>query len=903
MPSNNRNKKQTNQDKTKPYRVPRKAQANLKRKSSASNRNNRKNGTNRDNSATKKVKTVSVKTKGKNETDRKNKTSKHPKLVMALKVFVVIFLLLCVIVAGVVTAMFFGVFGDDFEISKEELVIGAANSVVLDKDGNEIANLSKDEKRKIVSLDEMADYLPKAYVAIEDKRFYEHDGVDWKRTAGAIANTVFKGGSAYGGSTITQQLVKNITGDKEASGIAGIMRKVKEWSKAYQVERMISKNQILELYLNILFVGGGNIHGVELGSQYYFNKSAKDLDLAECAFLAGINNSPNEYNPYDTSKDQEKVKNLIKKRTLTVLSEMKDQGYITNEDEYNAAVAKVETGLTFTKGNVNTTSNYSYHTDATIKQIVEQVMEEKNVSREFAEKYVYSSGLTIYSTEDPTIQARVEEEFNKSKYIVVGADKNKDGSLKNDHTQAGMAIIDYKTGNVVAVGGSLGEKYASGWNRATQMVKQTGSSIKPIADVAPGLQEKVITAATIYDDVKTDFGNYAPKDDGNHWRYLINVREFIKTSQNVPAVKIMRELTPGKSIDYLRKMGITTLYKNGEDPNKNDEVLSLAIGGVSDGVSPLQMAAAYGTIANDGVYITPTFYTKVVDSNGNIVLTPKQEKTRVISEQNAYITRSITEEPLKSGGTATYCAISGMEVCAKTGTTDNSYDRWLCGMTPYYSAAVWYGYDVNEEVRKNVDGRNPAGQIWSAVMKDIHKNLPNAQFNKPSGIQEAKVCSITGCLATSSCTKTYTEIFTEDNMPEKCEGHGTQRICTDSNKVANEYCPQDKVKTISYGGTIPKETLGLWKPVGAATSTSREKVTGTCTIHTKPVEKPKENNTTNTAGNTTTGGNATNNNTTGGNTNTGKNETGKNTAGGTTGGNTTGNTATGGETNNTNKKP
>ena len=355
-------------------------------------------------------------------------------------------------------------------------------------------------------------------------------------------------------------------------------------------------------------------------------------------------------------------------------------------------------------------------------------------------------------------------------------------------------------------------------------------------------------------------------------------------------------------------MGITSLYKNGEDPNKNDEVLSLAIGGISDGVSPLQMAAAYATIANDGVYITPTFYSKVVDVNGNTVLTPKQEKTRVISEQNAYITRSITEEPLKSGGTATYCAIPGMEVCAKTGTTDNSYDRWLCGMTPYYSAAVWYGYDSNEEVRNNVDGHNPAGQIWSSVMKDIHKNLPNANFNKPSGIQEAKVCSITGCLATSSCTKTYTEMFTEDNMPEKCEGHGSQKICTESNKVANEYCPADKVKTVSYGGTVPKESLGLWKPVGVATSTSKEKVIGVCTIHTKPAEKTKENNTNTAGGNTTTAGNTVKNNTTtnnitGGNNNKPVNETGKNNSGSTTPGNTTGNTTTGGATNNTNKKP
>ena len=402
---------------------------------------------------------------------------------MALKILFVIFLLLCVIGAGVIAGMFFGLFGDEFEITKEELKIGAANSVIVDTNGTVIANLSGDEKRKIVTLEDMADYLPKAYVAIEDERFYKHHGVDFKRTAGAIVNTLM-GNSSYGGSTITQQLVKNITKDDESSGLAGIFRKVKEWAKAYQVERMISKDQILELYLNILFVGSSNLHGVELGAEYYFNKSAKDLDLAECAFMAGINNSPNAYDPFDESKDNsEKIKN----RTLTVLGKMKELGYIENEDEYNSAVEKVKAGLTFTKGEINTGTTYSYHTDAVIEQVISQVMEEKDISRQLAENYVYSSGLTIYSTVDNDIQARLEEEYKKDKYIKKGVDKNTDGSIKNEHTQSGMAVVDYKTGYVVGVAGGLGEKNGAGWNRATQMKKQTGSSIKPIADVAPAL--------------------------------------------------------------------------------------------------------------------------------------------------------------------------------------------------------------------------------------------------------------------------------------------------------------------------------------------------------------------------------------------------------------------------------
>ena len=238
----------------------------------------------------------------------------------------------------------------------------------------------------------------------------------------------------------------------------------------------------------------------------------------------------------------------------------------------------------------------------------------------------------------------------------------------------------------------------------------------------------------------------------------------------------MVELTPKKSLEYLQNMGISSL-----DP-VTDNVLSLALGGMTSGVSPLEMASAYGTIANDGVYISPTFYTSVTDANGNTVLTPKQETRQVISKQNAYIMKTIIQEPVKSGGTATYCAIPGIDVAAKTGTTDNDYDRWLCGFTPYYSAATWYGYDNSETVYYN---GNPAGQIWDAVMTDIHKDLPSATFVRPEGIVEKTVCRTTGCLASKKCTNTYTEIFTEDNLPQQCKNHKK----------------------------VPKETLGLWTPL------------------------------------------------------------------------------------------
>ena len=740
----------------------------------------------------KQKKEAKLQAKKEKKAKKEEKRKKHRILKFFIKFFlIIIIILLLALIAGMwgFAGLLLGWYGnEDIQMSKEDLEIKVSNSVIVDQNGTVLADLSGDEKRKIITLEDMADDLPNAYIAIEDERFYEHSGVDFKRTAGAIANTLLNGNSSYGGSTITQQLVKNITNDNESTGIEGIKRKIREWQRAYQVERMISKEQILELYLNILFVGANNLHGVELGAEYYFNKSAKDLSLAECAFMAGINHSPNSYNPYNTAVDNsEKIKN----RTITVLDKMKELGYIS-EEEYQNAVTEVQNGLQFGTGEIMGGSVFSYHTDAVISQVVEQVMEEKNMTEQMAKNYVYSSGLTIHSTVDMNIQNRLEEEYAKEKYVIRGRERNSDGTLLNEHSQSGMAIVDYKTGNVVAVAGGFGEKTSAGWNRATQMEKQTGSSIKPLADVAPALQEKIITAATVYDDSSTRFGkNYEPKNY-NGFKGLINIRSFIRTSQNIPAVKIMVELTPKKSLEYLQNMGISSL-----DP-VTDNVLSLALGGMTSGVSPLEMASAYGTIANDGVYISPTFYTSVTDADGNTVLTPKQETRQVISKQNAYIMKTIIQEPVKSGGTATYCAIPGMDVAAKTGTTDNDYDRWLCGFTPYYSAATWYGYDNSETVYFS---GNPAGQIWDAVMTDIHKDLPSATFVRPEGIVERTVCRTTGCLASRNCTNTYTEIFTEDNLPEQCTNHRK----------------------------VPKETLGLWTPLNRNRSRNTNTNTSTNT--------------------------------------------------------------------------
>ncbi len=619
----------------------------------------------------------------------------------------------------------------------------------------QLQDFGDERKKSNITYEEMPDNLKNAYVAIEDERFYSHHGVDIKRTASAIFNYVIHlGSSSFGGSTITQQLVKNLTGDNTDS----IFRKVKEWWKAWLLETTLSKEEILEGYLNIIYVGP-SIYGVDAGAKYYFNKSASELDLEECAFLAGINNSPNSYNPFGETDNSEKIRN----RTITVLDKMLELGYIT-QAEHDEAVSNVESGLNFRNGDVEAAGNgvYSYHTDALITEITNDIENKYNISEEFATNYINMAGLTIHSTQDSSIQSETETECEKRKYVLKSQNAG-------DSSQAAMVVMDHKTGQVLACVGALGEKTeARPFNRATQSLRQTGSSIKPLAILAPAIDKKIITASSVYDDTEKDFENGYHPVDYNKALGNITVRRAVESSQNIPFVEIMEELTPKTSIKYLEKMGITSL-------TENDEGLPLALGGLDKGISPLQMAGAYSTIANDGVYIEPTFYTQIDRKNGSKTLESKQKSKRVFSKEVAYILKSLLTQPVVGeNGTATYCKISGVDVAAKTGTTDENYDRWLCGFTPYYTAVTWYGFDQNETIDFN--GRNPAGLIWANVMARIHAGLQTARFEKPTGVLSATVCSETGMRATTGCPNTYTEYFLWFTTPDTCTKHKGEEL-------------------------------------------------------------------------------------------------------------------------------
>lgn len=761
-----------------------------------------------------------------NKKVKKNKKN-HKKLrTFFMIIFVMVFIAI-VIISGIVVANF-KVAMDEFDTN--DLVIGESNSTILDSEGNVIATLNGDEKRKIISVNEMADYLPDAYIAIEDERFRLHKGVDFKRTAAAILNFVTKAGStSFGGSTITQQLVKNATSDNEKT----IDRKVKEWARAYKVENVFSKDQILETYLNIIFVGQ-DYYGVELGAQYYFNKSAKDLSLAECAFMAGINHSPNAYKPFAEDPDGTRAEK-IKKRTKTVLVKMQELGYINTQEEYDNAIAEVENGLAFSKGGAQG-NVYSYHTDALITYLIEDIAEQKGLSKPLATSYLYGGGLTIHSTQVASIQSAVEAEAKDSKYVL--ASKKNPGT----NAEAAVVVIDHTTGHVVGCVGGLGEKSSSrGLNRASQSVRQTGSAFKPLAVVGPALQERIITASSIYDDVFTVFpGNYKPKNY-NGFKGRITVRQAVETSQNIPFVKIMQELGVEKSKTYLANMGISTL-------TDRDCGLSMAIGGLDKGVSPLEMAAAYATIANNGEYIEPIFYTKVEDSQGNIVLQANQEKHKVFDKDVNYVLQNILQEPVRGGaGTARYCAIGNVDTAAKTGTTNDDYDRWLCGFTTYYTAAAWYGYDVNEEV--NYRGTNPAGLLWSGVMKKIHQNVQPKYFTRPSGIISATICKDSGKCATETCTNIVSDIFVSGSIPGVCEGHVVEEVPPEEvlpEDIGVNIIEENQTNTVD---TTIKPNENKPKPENTNTSKTETKPVNNTVNTATNITNKVENNTTNTTQN------------------------------------------------------
>ncbi len=699
--------------------------------------------------------------------DKKKKGKrKHP----ILKAILILFLVGIIAGVGMVVGFVQSVLNGTGALSKQDFEISQFTTTVYDKNGQVYTQLYSTENRTYDTLSEMSPYLKWAFISIEDERFESHFGIDVKRTAAAVVKWVTTGNSNFGGSTITQQLIKRVTQDDDRSW----QRKAREIIRAVQLEQWLSKDQIIELYMNVIYLGEGS-YGVEQASHVYFNKNAKDLTIAECALIAGLAQAPEGKNPYSNPEG-------AKNRQKLVLSKMLELGKITKEQYYEA----INQELKYEKGTLELASSNSYFIDAVVNQLINDLKKERGVTDVMAQRMVYSNGLEVYTTIDPEIQKTLEEVYEDQKYF-----KLRNGTY-DENIQSAMVIIDYKKGNVVGLVGGSGKKTTQrGLNRATMMVRAPGSTIKPLATYAPGLDLKLFTPATTFDDVpfsyKYSTTTWTPHNSYSTYRGLTSVRKAIEISSNIIAAKAFLTVGAENSYKYLEKFGITSLTQSDKVPG------ALALGGLTRGISPLEHAAAYGALANGGIYMEPKLYTKVIDRNGEVIIQKASKITEVVKPTTAYLITSMLQDVVNgSEATGGSARLSNMPVAGKTGTSNESKDRWFAGYTPYYVASTWVGYDQQKTV--NMSG-NPAAKIWKAVMEKIHKDLPKAQFTKPSGIVEMKVCADSGLLATDACRndrrgdRTKTEKFASDNIPtEECTIHKYVSVCPDSFKLANPTC-------------------------------------------------------------------------------------------------------------------
>lgn len=636
------------------------------------------------------------------------------------------------------------------------------NSVIYynDDDGQQqtLQKLASQENREWVGKDDIPEYLSKAFVSIEDQRFYEHKGVDWKRTFGAAVHWILPGGNSYGGSTITQQLVKNMTEDNDYS----VKRKVTEIMRALTLEKKVDdKDTILELYMNIICFGK-NAYGVQTASKTYFNKPVDQLDLAECALIAGLTQNPAAYNPF-------KYPDAAKERQKAVLYKMYEQGYIS-KSEYDQAVNEQLQYHENTAGQQQKKA-YSYFTDMVITDVVNDLQSQLGYSETYARSLVTSGGLSIYATVDKDVQDTMESVFeNSSNFPSISEDGVK--------PQAAMMVVDPKTGHILGVVGGRGEKTASlVLNRATQSKRSPGSSLKPLATYAPALDQGLITPYSVLTDmpVFNNNGKAWPRNENRTYAGQTTIMQAVADSTNTIAVSVMDKLTPQSAYNFLtEKLGFTSLSKSDID------YAPMALGGLTDGVTVREMAQGYTALANYGEYSTAVSYTKVVDANGETILSNEDNQPTQIFEHPEFTPYYVNDllTNVVENGTGKLAAIDGMDVAGKTGTTTDNKDRWFAGYTPYYVGVCWFGYD--EDYGLPTLKPNPALALWSDVMDELHEDKDNKRFDEPNedDFVEAKYCLDSGMAPSKACysdvrgSRVATGKFYKDDVPEEeCTMH------------------------------------------------------------------------------------------------------------------------------------
>lgn len=705
--------------------------------------------------------------KGATAQNKKRKKKKKKGLKVLGRILIVI-LIIIALVASVVAGAVVGFIDNSMDLIAEEYNLDFTSIIYyIDEETNqpvELDRIHRNENRVWVDIEDVPENLTNAFIAIEDERFRDHKGVDIKRTFGAFVKWAM-GNDSYGGSTITQQLIKNITGDNDRSPT----RKIQEMIRAINLEKKMSKDQIIEMYMNTIYFGAG-CHGIQTAANYYFSKDVEDLTLEQCASLAGIVKAPTTYNPATNSEKN-------KERQEVILTKMAELGFISQKECDEAKSKDIKVKLGKVKQNNNDSDIKSYFVDTLITDVVNDLMEKEHLSESEATNRLYTGGFKIYSTVNPRVQNAVDKVYQNT--------SNFPGSTGNK-AQSAMVVMDPYTGQVKGIAGGIGKKTLNrGFNMATQAKRQPGSAIKPLAVYAPAIEYNVVTPATVVNDAKLKIGDWEPKNSGGGYKGKMTVRRHLETSQNIPAVKVMQELTVDKSFDFLTKnLGFTTLVSSETRNGKvvSDKSLSMALGGLTDGVTVEEMTAAYATFVNAGKYNKPVTYTKVIDANGKVVLENKTENKRAMSEQTAYIMQNMLTGVIKNG-TGTSASLGDIYAGGKTGTTNSNKDRWFMGFTPNYVAGVWMGY----EIPKAMSGSNLCPKIWKEVMKEIHEGETIKTIEEPDGLVKRNVCQISGRVASGICGTTRVDYFKEGTQPMKyCSSHSTSSGSNSTNTSSSK---------------------------------------------------------------------------------------------------------------------
>jgi len=753
-----------------------------------------------------------------------------------IRVLFVSLIALCIAVACLGVGSFRGVIDNAPDVNDIDIMPLGYATFLYDDAGNQIRKLAAPNSNRLpVTLDQIPVDLQHAVVAIEDERFYEHNGIDVKGILRAGMKAITTGDFSEGASTITQQLLKNnvfTNWTSESTQFERFTRKFQEQYLAVQVEKKTDKDTILENYLNTINLGAGS-YGVQAAARQYFDKDVWNLNLSECATLAGITQNPTKFNPIINPESNQK-------RRKEVLQHMLDQNYIT-QDQYDEALADdVYSRIQAAQEKNSSTENtvYTYFEDELTDQIINDLMNIKGYTKTQATNLLYSGGLKVYTTQDSTIQNILDEEYsdpsnypdtvqyeldyaltvtdpdgnqvNYSKEMLqlyfqnedpgfdllfdspeegqTYVDRYKESILADGskvvaervnfapQPQSSMSVIDQHTGYVKALIGGRGEKTASlTLNRATDTTRQPGSTFKIVSTYAPALNEKGMTLATTFEDEPYEYPDGSPVNNATRsYNGTTTIRTAIQNSINVVAVKCFEEVTPDLGLKYLDNFGFTTLAHGTEadtDANGNvwsDANLATALGGITNGVTNVELCASYAAIANGGNYIKPIYYTKILDHNGNVLIENTSAERSVIKESTAYLLTSAMEDVVKKG-TGTACQLDNMAVAGKTGTTEAYNDLWFVGYTPYYTCAVWSGYDNNEKLPDYA--RNFHKNLWKKVMTRIHEGLPSKEFEKPASVEKLSVCEETGLLPRAGCP-VITEYFDVGTMPtEYCDQH------------------------------------------------------------------------------------------------------------------------------------